>query len=120
MYWDLGSVQRQRDFISVCMTTVKLKYRYTREGSTRRNNNAFYFDVKDQRIRSCKKFFKNILCINDCSIRTVLTKRDLNHPQFVQEDLRAKHRNHIKLDEEIKQSRVNSIEIGQRTVTGHF
>nr|CAI5842357.1 unnamed protein product [Callosobruchus analis] len=47
---------------------------------------------------------KNTLCINDRLIRTVLSKRDLNHPQFVQEDLRGKHRNHHKLDEEIKDS----------------
>nr|CAH7739725.1 unnamed protein product [Callosobruchus chinensis] len=104
MYWALGSIQRQRDFISACMTTVKPKYRYTREGSTRRPNNAFYFDFKNQRIRICKKFFRNTLCINDRPIRTVLSKRDLNHPQFVQEDLRGKHRNHHKLDEEIKDS----------------
>nr|CAH7755077.1 unnamed protein product [Callosobruchus chinensis] len=82
MYWALGSIQRQRDFISACMSTVKPKYRYTREGSTRRPNNAFYFDFKNQRIRICKKFFRNTLCINDRPIRTVLSKRDLNHPQF--------------------------------------
>nr|CAI5853374.1 unnamed protein product [Callosobruchus analis] len=86
------------------MTTVKPKYRYTRESSTRRPNNAFYFDFKDQRIRICKKFFRDMLCINDRPIRAVVRKRDLNHPQFVQEDLCGKHRNHHKLDEEIKDS----------------
>lgn len=104
MYWALGNVQRQREFINACMTTVTPKYRYTREGSTRRPNNAFYFDVKEKRIRICKKFFKNTLSINDRPIRTVLSKRDLNHPQFVQDDLRGKHGNHPKLDEEIKES----------------
>nr|CAI5825174.1 unnamed protein product [Callosobruchus analis] len=104
MYWTLGSLQRQRDFISACMITVKPKYRYTKEGSTERPNNAFYFDFKDQRIGIFRKFFRNTLCINDRPIRTVLSKRDLNHPPFVEEDLRRKHRNHHKLDEEIKDS----------------
>lgn len=86
------------------MTTVKPKYRYVRERSTRRQNNAFYFEINNEKIRVCKLFFKNTLSINDRPIRTVINKRDLHHPQFLVNDLRGKHRNHYKLDDELKES----------------
>nr|CAI5833693.1 unnamed protein product [Callosobruchus analis] len=50
-YWSLGDLQRQRDYLLACIETVAPKYRYTREGSNRRMNNAFYFIVRDTKYR---------------------------------------------------------------------
>ena len=51
-YWNLGTIERQRCFISNSMQIVQPKYRYIREGGTRnkrRNNNAFtYQEIKSE------------------------------------------------------------------------
>ncbi|RZF43012.1 hypothetical protein LSTR_LSTR016942, partial [Laodelphax striatellus] len=73
-YWDLGDIQQQRLFISYNMEKIHSRYRYVREGSKRSNNNAFYFTVKDKRIRVCKTYFVNTLAITDRQIRTVTDK----------------------------------------------
>lgn len=86
------------------MTTVTPRYKYVKEGSNRRPNNAFFFEVSNHNIRVCKLLFKNTLSINDRPIRTVLSKRDLQHPQFIENDQRGKHAHHHKLDDELKQS----------------
>lgn len=61
------------------MQTIQPKYRYIRQGGTRsprNNNNAFYFFLKEHKVRVCKLFFKNTLDINDRPIRTVLEKQN--------------------------------------------
>lgn len=104
-YWNMGSLQRQRDFIANSMQKITPKYRYVREGSTRRANNAFYFQLsREERIRVCKLFFKNTLDITDRVIRTVIDKQNVQVSNIIQQDLRGKHKNHKKVDEEIKES----------------
>lgn len=79
-YWDLGEINKQRQFINNSMELIKPKYRYERVGGTRKKrsfNNAFYFYQNDEKIRVCKTFFKNTLDINDRPIRTVQKKRHL-------------------------------------------
>lgn len=59
-YWGLGNLEKQRQFLSNSMTSVCPKYRYVREHSHRRPNNAFFFEVKGRKIRVCN-FFLNLL-----------------------------------------------------------
>lgn len=59
-FWELGDIERQRQFISNSMQTIQPKYRYIRQGGTRsprNNNNASYFILKEQKVRVCKLFF---------------------------------------------------------------
>lgn len=56
-FWKLQEVTRQRDFIASHMQAIQPIYRYTRPGSTRKPNNAFYFQVDNKHIRVCN-FFK--------------------------------------------------------------
>ncbi|XP_055905287.1 uncharacterized protein LOC129940814 [Eupeodes corollae] len=100
-YWEYGCSEKQRNFIAASMIEIKPKYRYTRvrveEGSTsntrkpRQNNNAFYFNIENSRIRICKTFFKSTLGINDRPIRTVLDKKHQYVTNMVESDLRGKH-----------------------------
>lgn len=103
-YWSLGDINRQRDFIKNSMQEIKSKHRSNRcqncmcEKPLRALNNAFYFNIGDQKIRICKKFFKSTLDINDKVILTV--RKKTNVEGFVTEDLRGKHSKHAKLTEE--------------------
>lgn len=77
--WELSDIERQRQYISNSMQIIQPKDRYIRQGGTRsprNNNNAFYFILKEQKVRVCKLFFKNTLDINDRPIRTVLEKQN--------------------------------------------
>lgn len=101
-FWKLQEVTRQRDFITSHMQAIQPIYRYPRPGSTRKPNNAFYFQVDNNSIRVCKVFFKNTLDITDRPIRTVIDKKS-GDGGFVMEDLRGKHKNHITFDVNIKE-----------------
>lgn len=71
-YWALGDLLRQREFILRCIDIIVPKYRYVREGSKRRNNQAFYFTIINNKIKASKQFFKSTLSIlSDCPIRTM-------------------------------------------------
>lgn len=93
-YWNLGDLQKQRYFISSCLT-VQPKYRYVREGSHRSMNSAFFFHLREKNIRVCKIFFKNTLDISDRSIATVIAKKD-KFSNVLEADRRGKHGNHSK------------------------
>lgn len=104
-YWALGDIQKQRQFISNSMQAVQPKYRYIRIGGTRsprQNNNSFYFNMNNQRIRVCKLFFKNTLDINDRPIRTVLTKQNKVADTLLEDDLRGKHGKQKKVSEVVR------------------
>lgn len=73
-YWALGDNKKQWEYISKSMTIITPKYRYIREGGTRKprqKNHAFHFKLPDKSVRVCKIFFKNTLGINDRPICTV-------------------------------------------------
>ncbi|CAH0553143.1 unnamed protein product [Brassicogethes aeneus] len=109
-YWKLGDLQRQRDFLATNMTLVSPKYQYKRENSHRQQNNAFYFVVRNQKIRVCKLFFKATLSINDRPIRTVVNKKKLTPTgHFIESDMRGRHKHHTKIDESIKNGVRNHI-----------
>lgn len=98
-YWKLGDLEKQRQFINKHVTAIKPKYRYIREGSTRKDyNHAFNFEVDSETIRVCKTFFKNTLGISDRPIRTVISKQNSIVGGFLNEDKRGKHGKHNKLD----------------------
>nr|CAH7757935.1 unnamed protein product [Callosobruchus chinensis] len=94
-YWGLGDLEKQRQYISASMTVVKPKYRYVREGSHRRPNNAFHFEIRDKKIRSSSN-------LPYVSLIGVIGKRNLFTGQMLSSDLRGKHGRHAKVDEEIK------------------
>ncbi|CAG9773423.1 unnamed protein product [Ceutorhynchus assimilis] len=101
-YWQMGDLHRQRDFIAASMIKVEPKYRYVKEGSCRKANNAFFFEKDGKRLRVCKVFFMNTLDINHRVIRTVVEKKLNFSTSIVSEDLRGKHNNHKQIDEQIK------------------
>lgn len=101
-YWAIGEVEKHRSFILSSMQTVAPRYRYQREGSHRKENQAFYFQKNDRKIRVCKLFFMNTLDINTRTIRTVVDKKSTVTGASVIPDLRGKHENHIKVPEFIK------------------
>nr|CAH7738830.1 unnamed protein product [Callosobruchus chinensis] len=96
-YWNLGDLQRQRDFLATNMSLVQPKYQYKRDSSHRQQNHAFYFILNNQRIRVCKCFFKATLAINDRPIRTVAQKKLLAPTgQIIEPDKRGRHGKHPK------------------------
>lgn len=108
-YWGLGDITLQRNFINSSTKAIVPAFRFSGKEKPRGYNNAYYFDVDNEKIRVCKKFFMNTLDINDRVIRTVFQKRDLG---FIEIEKRGKHGNHKKVDESIKQAvrdHINSI-----------
>nr|CAI5821986.1 unnamed protein product [Callosobruchus analis] len=98
-YWNLGDLQRQRDFLATNMSLVQPKYQYKRDSSHRQQNHAFYFILNNQKVRVCKYFFKATLAINDRPIRTVAQKKLLaSTGQIIEPDKRGRHGKHPKLD----------------------
>ncbi|XP_062530462.1 uncharacterized protein LOC105841614 [Bombyx mori] len=112
-YWKMADLEKQRQFINKYVKAIKPKYRYIREGSTRKDyNHAFYFEVDKEDIRVCKTFFKNTLGISDRPIRTVIYMQNSVVGGFLAGDNRGRHGNYNKLDstviERIKEH-INSI-----------
>ncbi|XP_063635068.1 uncharacterized protein LOC134805772 [Cydia splendana] len=104
-YWEMGDLQRQREYILRHISPIYPKYSYKVHNSNRGHNNAFYFTVNQQRIRVCKTFFKATLDITDRVIRTVIQKtEDENDSCVLSLDQRGKHTNHKTVDPEIKDS----------------
>ncbi|XP_045491096.1 uncharacterized protein LOC123690980 [Colias croceus] len=98
-FWKMGDLDKQRQFINKHVTAIKPKYRYIREGSTRKDyNHAFNFEVDRDLIRVCKTFFKNTLGISDRPIRTVISMQNSIVGGFLKDDKRGKHGKHNKLD----------------------
>ncbi|XP_060810218.1 uncharacterized protein LOC132904307 [Amyelois transitella] len=110
-FWDSGDLEIQRQFIHNHMTKIEPKYRYVREGTSRKNcNHAFYLTRNNIKTRVCKVFFMNTLAISDTVIRTVVKKQSETGVQL--KDKRGKHDNHKKLDAELTdgvKAHINSI-----------
>lgn len=105
LYWALGDIEKQRQYIDKCMQKIEPRYRYMRIGGNRgprQNNNAFFFKQGDEVVRVCKLFFKNTLDITDRSIRTVLDKHQKLANQILEPDQRGKHGKQKKHDPKLK------------------
>lgn len=101
-YWSQGNIDLQRNFISRCMSTINPKYRYPTESRPHRNlNHAFYLENNGKKIRICKKFLVATLGITNRSIRTVISK---SQDGFLANDERGKHKNHLTISNELKES----------------
>ncbi|CAB3231933.1 unnamed protein product [Arctia plantaginis] len=112
-YWQIGDVEKHWNYLSNCMTAIKPKYRYVREGGTRNKreyNNALFFTLGGEKVRVCKLFFKNTLGITDRPIRTVMFKRNKLAGTILAGDTRGKHSNHPKIDESIRSAIKTHIE----------
>lgn len=101
-YWELGSIERHRDFLNSCIRPleiasrrIKVNRRYQRQG-----NSAFYLLNDGRSVRVCKTFLINTLGISPRTIRTVIDAKKLNDG-IIPEDHRGKHGKHCKLDKEI-------------------
>ncbi|XP_030762052.1 uncharacterized protein LOC115886868 [Sitophilus oryzae] len=101
-YWKLADLQSQRCFLSAHIEKLGVKYRYTREGSSRKPNNAFYFMIDGRRHRVCKTFFKSTLAISDRPIRTIIEKKTLCAGGMISSEMRGKHGKHHRVEDTIK------------------
>lgn len=110
-FWESGNLEIQRQFVHNHMKTVEPKYRYLREGTSRKNyNRAFYLTRNYEKTRVCKLFFMNTLAISDTFIRTVIKKQSETGVHLT--DNRGKHDNHKTLDSELTdgvKAHINSI-----------
>ncbi|CAG9771463.1 unnamed protein product [Ceutorhynchus assimilis] len=110
-YWELGSYQRQRDFLGSCVDKLNLTYRRISSATPRNPNCAFYFYNNGEKMRICKTFLINTLGISEKTLRTVIYSKVSGNGVIV-EDRRGKHNKHKKIDEEIINSvreHINSI-----------
>lgn len=106
-FWDLGDLVKQRAYVNSCMTDIVPKYKYTNAAQPRHNNKAYHFALNDTQIRVCKTFFKSTLDISDRMIFTIQTK--VNENGMMLDDLRGKHKNHRKIDSELRTAIMNHI-----------
>lgn len=112
-YWNLASLQRQRDFLSSCIEPLNVKYRRIFSSNTepRRQNCAFFLQIDGKRIRVCKPFIISTFGITERTIRTVI-KSKASGTGIVEEDKRGRHGNQKKTDGEILNSvrdHINSV-----------
>lgn len=105
-YWNLASLQRQRDFLGSCIERLELNYRRISAANPRNQNCAFYLQNDGKRVRVCKLFLMNTLGLSERTLRTVI-KSKVSGSGIIPEDQRGKHKNHKKTAEEI----LNSIRI---------
>ncbi|KAB0801044.1 hypothetical protein PPYR_05398 [Photinus pyralis] len=110
-YWELASLQRQRDFLSSCIEQLTVKYRRISSTEARKPNCAFYLLNNGQKVRVCKTFLINTLGIAERTIRTVIASKATGCG-IAPADQRGKHSKHRRIDSEILNSirdHINSI-----------
>lgn len=111
-YWSLGSLQRQRDYLSSCIEPLQLSYRrISTNKEPRRQNCAFCLLHNGKRIRVCKTYLTNTFGIKERTIRTVIQSRT-SESGIVAVDKRGKHGNQSKMNPEVMESiksHINSI-----------
>lgn len=108
LYWELGSLQRQRDFLISCVEPLVLKYRRITATEPRKTNCAFYVQNNNEKVRVCKTFLINTLGITERTIRTVIQAK-VTGPGIAPVDRRGKHDKHKKIPEEVMNSVRNHI-----------
>ncbi|KAL7631686.1 UNVERIFIED_CONTAM: hypothetical protein RMT77_018010 [Armadillidium vulgare] len=105
MFWGMGDLQRQREFIKDSTQAVVPKYQRTTLNRKReRGSNQSYSITKDgEKIRVCKQFFKNTFDLSDRAIRTTFEKTDKS-TGVLSLEMRGKHGKVRKLDKELVKS----------------
>lgn len=98
-YYNLGSVEKQWEFIACCTGRISTKRRRVSENKMpklclRNRNIAYYLEVDDSRIRVCRKFLMNTLVISNTVIRTALKKCNAKG-ELIMGDRRGGARNKI-------------------------
>lgn len=87
-FWSLGDVDKQWSFVARCMDPTQGRYRRVQKGNNRSSNHAFFFEIKDARVRVCKTFFMATLSIGNKLIQNV-QKRIVDG--FIPVDQRGRH-----------------------------
>lgn len=103
----MGNLERQRDYVSKCMTPIDPPHDYVR--IRRQLNQAYHLTIRGQKMRVCKKFLMSTLNIGDRFIRTVQAK---SHDGIIEQDRRGRHSSHRRVLVDIRQSvhdHINSI-----------
>ncbi|GFY17327.1 uncharacterized protein TNCV_1091001 [Trichonephila clavipes] len=105
MFWGMGDLQRQREFIKDSTQAVVPKYqRITLNRKRERCSNQSYSITKDgEKIRVCKQFFKKTFDLLDQAICTTFEKTDKS-TGVLSLEMRGKHGNDQKLDQDLVQS----------------
>ncbi|CAH0716233.1 unnamed protein product, partial [Brenthis ino] len=111
-YWNLASLQRQRNFLCTCIELINISCRRIKNlDKPRTPNCSFSLLNNGQCFKVCKKFLLNTLGITERTLRTVIETRNYNAGN-APKDNRGKHGNHKKTDPELVQSvkdHINSV-----------
>ncbi|KAK7869899.1 hypothetical protein R5R35_013697 [Gryllus longicercus] len=111
MFWAIGDLQRQREFIKDSTQADVPKYqRSTVNRKRERGSNQAYSITKDgEKIQVCKQFFKNTFDLSDRAIRTTFKKTD-KRTGVLSLEMRGKHGKGRNLNEELVKSAMVHIE----------
>ena len=102
-YWQLSSIQRQRDFLHGCVEYIIPRYRRTEKETPRKANASFRLPLEGKKMRVCRKFLLDTLGIGDRILCTIIESR--NSSEIVSpEDKRGKHKRHKRVNLEVVQS----------------
>ena len=107
-YWQLGCLQRQRDFLSSCTELLAVKYRRVTCAAPRKPNCAFFVLNNGQKTRVCKTFLINTLGIAERTIRSVIQFK-VSGTGIIPVDQRGKHGKHRKIGQDVLTSVRNHI-----------
>lgn len=111
-YWSLGSLQRQRDFLSSCINIQNIVCRRVKNVAQPRTPNSWFSFVKNgQTRRICKTFLLNTLGIAQRTLRTVIEAKS-SDCGIAPTDQRGKHGKQPKSDPEVLESvrqHINSV-----------
>lgn len=103
-YWALGSLQRQRDFLSACISITNIVCRRVKNPAKPRTpNSVFSFMKNGQTRRICKTFLLNTLGIAQRTLRTVIEAKT-SESGIAPTDQRGRHGNQPKSDPEVLES----------------
>ncbi len=87
-FWSLGSIERQRDFISNNVEESEVISR--QKGKTEKKQvSRRYFLPNGEKVRVCRSFMCSTLNISEQMVKTALAKRTAS--LMTKEDLRGKH-----------------------------
>ncbi|XP_036365422.1 uncharacterized protein LOC115219916 [Octopus sinensis] len=99
VYWELGDINKQRQFIINCVSKHNKERKRTKSDNSRRNSSLKYcFCIDDVEVEVCKIFFLNTLSISETTVTTALKKgangvvEDDNRGKTKRNDKQMKHR----------------------------
>lgn len=91
-FWSLSSLQRQRDYLSTCISILQVSVRRVKTDTTKqRRPNCCFFFLRDGKVtRICKTFLINTLGITERTLRTVIAAK-ISGSGIAPADGRGKH-----------------------------